>query len=130
MQIPTKAVWLSIYRVFTDSNVSAGCSLTLKEMMTAWTRSGLRQCDLAEGLESLMHSGFMRLEVGPDGPCARLLDAQFGLLEADGRDRRTVKALERLRAARRRPAHLGSLLKGGDGRRSEDQPRLAQAAAA
>lgn len=128
MRIPTKAIWLSIYRVFTDQNVGAGCSLTLKELMTEWTVSGLRQCDLAEGLDSLSRAGFMSLEEGDEGPCARLLDEQFGLLDAGELDRGVLRALERLREARRRPTHLGNLLEYGEGRRHDDPPFAAPAA--
>lgn len=128
MRIPTKAVWLAIYRIFSDQQISAGCSLTLKELMTAWSGSGLRVRDLAEGLETLAHSGFMSLELGSDGPCARLLDAQFGLLDPSGKDRGTVTALERLRESRQRPAHLTHLIPHGDGRRAEDRYFAAQAA--
>lgn len=121
MNLPTKAVWLAVHRIFSDEHVAAGCSLSLKHLMTVWPHTGMRMRDLAEGLETLASSGYMSVEMSEDGPCARLLDEQFGLTNGDAQDRHAVSTVQSLRSSRTRPTHLGTLLSRGDGRRQEDR---------
>lgn len=103
MNITTKTLWLAVYRVFSLERVPIDCSLSLQKMMDDWLDSGLREGDLSAGLESLSAAGFIRLEVGEDGPSARLLDEQFGLLRPHTDDRQAAELLEDLRQKRRRP---------------------------
>lgn len=125
MILPTKSIWLAVYRIFSSARVGAGCSLSLKEMMQAWADTGLRQRDLAGALESLSRAGFLKLEMSPEGPRARMIDEGFGLLRADSKDQIAVTSLERLRESRVRPAsHIAGLLgTRRDGRRAEDGTR-------
>lgn len=128
MSIPIKAVWLAVHRIFSDERVDTGCTLPLKDLMVAWCRTGMRMRDLAEGLETLSHTGHLSIEMSPEGPRARLLNEQFGLAEFSSQDRSAVATVQALRNERRRPTHLGSLLGAGEGRRAEDRYLTAHAA--
>lgn len=129
MSLPTKAVWLAVHRIFSEEHVAAGCSLPLKHLMTVWSHTGMRMRDLAEGLETLASSGYMSVEMGEDGPRARLINEQFGLANWDLQDRSAVAMVQMLRKSRARPTHLGNLLGHGEGRRQEDRTLVAYAAA-
>lgn len=104
MNITTKTLWLAVYRVFSSERVPVDSTLGLQKMMDDWLDSGLRQGDLSTGLESLASAGFIRLEVGKDGPRARLVDPQFGLLRPHTDDHQAAALLEELRRKRCRPA--------------------------
>lgn len=127
MKLPTKAVWLAVHRIFSLEHVTAGCSLSLKNLMGAWSGTGMRMADLAEGLEALMHSGSLSLEIGDEGPCVRLLDERFGLVDFGADDRNAASTVQQLRKDRSRPTHLGSLLTCGEGRRNGERPGARQA---
>lgn len=104
--------------------MAVGSSLSLKALMIDWADSGLRESDLAQGLESLVHAGFVQLEVGTAGPSARLLDDRFGVLRPAMNDHQVLAWLERLRQTRlRRSAHIDKPVRGG---RAEDRFEIAQ----
>lgn len=124
VKLSTKTLWLAIYRVFEGRSVRIGSSLSLKSLMIDWADSGLRESDLAQGLESLAHAGFVQLEAGTAGPCARLLDDQFGILRPAMNDHQVLAWLERLRQTRQRP--YAQINKPVRGRRAEDPMELTQ----
>lgn len=130
MIVPTKAVWLAVHRIFTEAGIHAGQSHGLKEVMQAWSATGLRQRDLGSALESLSRVGFLKLAMTPQGPRVELIDESFGLVHAGGRDNGAVASLAQLRVARGMPSHLAGLVPNDrkDGRRSEDRQELARAA--
>lgn len=102
MKISTKALWIAIHRVFARERIGTGCSIDLGFLMSAWGQSGIRQSDLATGLESLVQAGFVSLEMAPGGPCVRLLDEQFGLLGGAEQERADLAALDELLRSRTR----------------------------
>lgn len=130
MNISVKTLWLAIHRIFSNARIGAGCSIDLRELMTAWAESGLRQSDLARGLETLTQAGHMRLESTPHGPVARLIDEQFGLLRPGSQDQRVVASLEQLRQSRKqRCGHLQALIATPRAnRRAEDRSLYTEAA--
>lgn len=130
MNISVKSLWLAVHRILGNAGVGLGCSIELRELMTAWAETGLRQSDLARALETLGGAGYLRLESATYGPLARLMDEQFGLLRADGQDQRVVASLEQLRVSRKaRAGHLKSLVAGArENRRAEDRSLLTAAA--
>ena len=129
MFITKKSLWIAIYRVFQDNRVQVGCSLEMRKLMLDWSATGLRQSDLASGLDSLVSAKFVALELDVDGlPCVRLLNEEFGLLRPNGSDQPALATLEKIRILRNRPPiHLNGLLRNErDGRRVEDKaPALA-----
>jgi hypothetical protein len=130
MTITPKMLWLAVYEVFTSNAVCAGCSLSLKEIMESWPRSGLRRSDLGPALESLRRNNYVKVEPTDEGPRIRLLDEAFGLLTSGKEDMEASRQLTLLRDARRRPtAHLATLVGKQDGRRASDRRFGAQAVA-
>ncbi|MGQ0700647.1 MAG: hypothetical protein ACT4PZ_20700 [Panacagrimonas sp.] len=126
MNITARTLWIAIYRIFERRSVAVGGTLGLRDLMIAWADSGLRETDLAQGLESLVHAGFLRLETNFQGPQARLLDDRFGVLRPAMNDYQVVDWLDRLRQARRRvPGQRDS---AAHGRRAEDRVCVAQLA--
>lgn len=122
MFLPTKSYWLAVHHIFSETQIEAGESMSLGELMASWGQLGLRQNDLASALDSLSRTGHVRLEMRDDGPRVMLLSEGFGLLSPDGRDTAAVQALEHLRQMRRRPAHIRNLLGTPvDNRRSGDR---------
>lgn len=124
MFITKKSLWIAIYRVFQDNRIQVNCSLEMRKLMLGWSETGLRQSDLASGLDSLVTAKFVALEVDADGlPCVRLLNEEFGLLRVNGSDQPALSSLEKIRVLRNRPpSHLNGLITGTrDGRRGEDK---------
>lgn len=127
MHIPTKSIWLAVYRIFDDARVEVGQSLGLRDLMTAWGEIGLRQRDLAGALDTLTRTGHLRLEMTEEGPSARMVCASFGTLNGDGRDQAALRSLTLLTQERQVPPHVKALRPAQpDNRRRED--RVAQAA--
>jgi hypothetical protein len=132
MIVTTKALWLAVDRAFGDAGVlRPGQGMGVKQMMHAWSLTGLRQRDLASALDSLTRAGFVKLTTDANGPRAELIDASFGLLDGNGRDTNAVATLKHFRELRGRPPHLvGFAQDRKEGRRREDRalrPPLAKA---
>ena len=121
MSISSKAISLTLHRIFSEQRVGSGCTLSLKSMMNAWSATGLRMHDLADGLQELMLVGQLQLEVGEEGPCVRLLDESFAFTNLKSADRATLLATHSMLTQRKRPTHLGNLLGHGEGRRAGDR---------
>ncbi|MGQ0528274.1 MAG: hypothetical protein ACT4PG_00355 [Panacagrimonas sp.] len=124
MFITKKSLWIATYRIFQDHRIQIGCSLEMRQLMLGWSATGLRQSDLASGLESLVNAKFVTLEVDAEGmPCVRLLSEEFGMLRPNGTDEPALASLEKIRILRHRPpSHLAGLVAASSGaRRVEDK---------
>lgn len=122
INITPKALGFAIHRVMASHQVTAGCSISMKELLEAWPQTMLRRIDLAKGLEALRQSGHVALEKTPEGPQIRLINEEFGLVRT-AQDREAVAMLARLREMRRRPAmHLSTLVRQTHTRRDGDRP--------
>lgn len=132
MIVTTKALWLAVHRTLSDAGVlRTGQGMGVKQMMHAWSLTGLRQRDLGSALDSLTRAGFIKLTTDANGPRAELLDASFGLLDSRGRDTNAVATLKHFRDLRGRPPYLAGIAQDRrEGRRREDRmqaPVLAKA---
>lgn len=115
---PTSSIWLAVHRIFSHYGIQTGQALALKELMLAWTGTGLRLRDLGGALDTLARAGFVQLQMSHEGPHAVLLHDGFG----DSR-RSVADTLDHLRATRAAPPRLpGMIQPRADGRRLEDRP--------
>ena len=120
----TQSIWLAVHRIYAHFGIAIGGSLTLKDLMQAWSGTGLRQRDLGGALDTLARAGFVQLQMSREGPLAVLLHDGFG----QSRDS-AVATLDHLRSTRAAPPRLpGMIQPAHDGRRREDRPRAAHAA--